>query len=211
MRSSPHVFQRWLPAISAATPLILLSIAALSLQLAAAEKFALPETSIASWILALYALPGLLSLVLTVRYRQPLLLTGNFAVVIFIASLADHLSYPEAAGATLAAGAGVLLISAVGITHRLAALVPAPVVHGLLAGAVLPFVTDAFTSMKDAPLLVGGTFLGYVGGQRLLGKRLPAILPAMIVGLLIAGATGQFGQVPDRLPFPVPAVTLPAF
>ncbi len=74
-----------------------------------------------SWILALYGLPGLLSLWLTLRYRQPLLLTGNIFVLIFVASLGGRLGYPELVGASIVAGASVLLFSALGLTARLAA------------------------------------------------------------------------------------------
>jgi benzoate membrane transport protein len=88
-------------------------------------------------------LPGLLGLVLTIRYRQPLLLTGN----IFIASLDGRLSYPELVGASIVAGTSIVLLSALGLTGRLAAWIPAPIVLGLLAGAVMPFVSDIFTSL----------------------------------------------------------------
>ena len=46
----------------------------------------LSEAETSSWILAVYGLPGLLGLVLAIRYRQLLLLTGNVFVLIFIAS-----------------------------------------------------------------------------------------------------------------------------
>jgi benzoate membrane transport protein len=55
--------------------------------LAVAQEMDLSEAETSSWIRAVYGLPGLLGLVLAIRYRQPLLLTGNVFVLIFIASL----------------------------------------------------------------------------------------------------------------------------
>ena len=152
-----------------------------------------------------------MSLVLAIRYRQPLLLTGNIAVLIFIASIGEHLSYPEIVGASMVAGAGVLGISALGLAGRLAAWIPAPIVFGLLASAIMPFVTGIFTSFGDAPALVGGTLLVFLLGQRILGTRLPAILPALVAGVAIAALTGQLGRVPPGLPLPLPSITGPVF
>jgi len=203
--------RRWLPAFGAAIPLIILPIAVLSIPLAAAQEMRLSAAQTTSWILALYGLSGLLGLVLTIRYRQPLLLTGNIFVLIFIASLGDRLSYPELVGASIVAGAGVVLLGALGLTARLAAWIPAPIVLGLLAGAVMPFVSDIFTSLVDVPALVGGTILAYFVSRRVLGSRLPAILPALVAGLAIAALTGEFGQMPTRLSLPIPTVTSPVF
>jgi benzoate membrane transport protein len=204
-------FRRWLPAFGTAIPLIILPIAVLSIPLAAAQEMRLSAAETTSWILALYGLSGLLGLLLTIRYRQPLLLTGNIFVLIFIASLGSRLSYPELVGASIVAGASVVLLSALGLTARLAAWIPAPIVLGLLAGAVMPFVSDIFTLLGDAPALVGGTILAYFVSRRVLGTRLPAILPALVAGLAIAALTGEFGQVPTRLSLPIPTVTNPVF
>jgi len=204
--------RRWLPTLGAAIPLTIFPIAVLSLPLAAAQEMRLSAAETPSWIMALYGLPGLLGLLLAIRYRQPLLLTGNIFVLIFIASLGGRLSYPELVGASVVAGASVLLFSALGLTARLAAWIPAPILLGLLAGAVMPFVSDIFTSLGDSPALVGGTLLAYLLSRRVLGTRLPAILPALVAGLAIAALGGEFGQVPAaRLPLPIPTVTAPVF
>lgn len=203
--------RRWLPALGTAIPLVILPVAVLSIPLAAAQEIRLSDAETTSWILAVYGLPGLLGLVLAIRYRQPLLLTGNIFVLIFIASLGGQLDYPEIVGASMVAGAGVLLISALGLMDWLAGLIPAPIVLGLLAGAVMPFVSGVFTTLGDAPALIGGALLAYLWGYRNLGSRLPAILPALVAGLAIAALTGELGQVPARSPLPVPTFTTPAF
>jgi benzoate membrane transport protein len=46
------------------------------------------------------------------------------------------------------AGASIVLLHALGLTGRLAAWIPAPIVLGLLAGAVMPFVSGIFTSLE---------------------------------------------------------------
>lgn len=183
----------------------------LSFPLAAAQGMRLSETETASWILALYGLPGLLSLVLAYRYRQPLLLSGNIFVLIFIASLGGRLSYPELVGASIVAGVCVLLLSVSGLTGRLAALIPAPIVLGLLAGAVMSFVSDVFNFLGQSPVVIGGTILAYFLSLRIFGNRLPVILPALVAGLAVAALTEQLGQAPARLSLAVPTITIPEF
>ena len=203
--------RRTLPALSAALPIIILFITALSIVLTAAQGLGLTAAQASSWIAALYGLPGLLSLALTLRYHQPLLLTGNIFALIFIASLGGQVSYPELVGASILAGVIVLLAGALGLTGRLAGWIPAPIVLGLIAGAVMPYVAGIFTAMGDMPAIVGSAFLAYLLSQRFLGPRLPAIFAALIAGLVIATLTAQVGQVPARFALPVPVVVLPAF
>lgn len=203
--------RRGLPAFGAALRLILVFTTVLSVPLAVAQTMGLTAAQTTSWILALYGLPSLLSLLLAWRYSQPLLLTGNLFAIIFIRSLGNQISYPELIGAFVLAGAGVALLGALGLTNRLASWVPAPVVFGLLTGAVISFVVDIFNLLGEAPLLVGGTFLAYLLGRRYLGDRAPPIFPALAAGLAIAAATGGFGAFPTQLPPPAPIFTGPVF
>ncbi len=208
---SLNTLKRWLPALGNVIPLIVLPITALSIVLTAAQALRMSEAQASSWILVLYGLPGFLTLALTIRYRQPLMLTGNIFLIIFIASLGDQMAYPELIGATVLAGLAVLLVSVLGLTRRLAAWFPAPIVLGLLAGAVTPFISDTFTLLGDNPPLVGGTVLVYFLSRRFLGARLPAILPALMAGLIVAALTGQIGQLSASFSLPVPVITPPVF
>lgn len=203
--------RRTLPAVGAALSLTMISIAVLTIPLDAAVNLGLSPAQTASWILALYGVQGLFSILLILRYRQPLLVTGNLFVLIFIASLGNQLSWPELVGATMAAGALVLLLGPLGLIDRLAAWLPAPIVFGLLAGAVLGLFLDLFSAANGDPVLVGATLLTYLLGRRFLEPRLPAILPALAVSLLIAAVTGQLSQPPAGVPFPRPELTVPAF
>ncbi len=200
-----------MPALAAALPLMIIGINVLSIILTAARDMSLSAAQTTTWILALYGLSGVVALAVTVLYRQPLLFTGNLFVLVFVASLGGELSYPMLIGATVVAGAVVMALGALGLTGRLAYWIPAPVVLGVLAGALLPFVSDIFTSLGQAPVLVGGTFLAYVLGRLILRERLPALLPALVTGVALTALTGQFGPLSAPLAPPVPVITLPEF
>ena len=216
--------RRTLPALGAAVPVVIIFVAVLSILLAAAgpEGLALSDAEASGWIVVVYGLPAIPTLVLSYRYRQPMLLTGNVFALIFFTSLGDQFSFRELSGAAFVAGAVVSLIAAFGLTGRLATWIPVPIVHGLVAGAVMPFVANVFSGLStvDAqglgvavrvPLMVGSAFVAYLLSQRFIGPRLPAIFPTLVAGLLMAGLTGQFGQVPSSFALPEFSFAWPVF
>ncbi|MCW2134430.1 benzoate/H(+) symporter BenE family transporter [Arthrobacter sp. VKM Ac-2550] len=102
--------------LGAALSLFTVAASVITIPLAAAEQLDLPRPQITAWIVAIYELPSVLGLVLALRYRQPLLLTGNIFVLIFIVSLNGRLSFAELAGAAVAAGAVVIILNFWGST-----------------------------------------------------------------------------------------------
>lgn len=209
--SIPDTLQRNIPALGAAVRNIIIFITVLSIPLTTARALDLSTAETSSWILALYGVSGLLSLILAWRYRQPLLVTGNLFFIIFISGLGGQSRFSELVGAAILAGVIVLLIGVLGITEWLAVWIPLPIMFGLLAGAVLPFVANIFTWLGDSPAVVGGTLVIYLLSRWRLGKRLPPILPALVTGFTIAALAGQFGRVPAPLSLTLPALTLPVF
>lgn len=179
-----------LPAISMAIVIITLGIAVVTVLLAVAETFALSPGQTSSLIIASYVIPNVASVILTAIYRQPLFIGWSVMGVVFSASFAGVYTYPELLGTTMVAGAVVLLIGGLGLSARLAQAVPGSVVMGIVAALVMPFVVDIFTYLDESPLLVGTTVITYPVGRRLLPSQIPPILPALALGLAVAGATG---------------------
>lgn len=202
--------QSWLAILGVSLPLIVIFLSVLSVPLASAQRMGLTPKQTTSWIFAIYALPGLASLWLALQFRQPLILTGNIFAILFIASLGDQLPYPQVIGGFLVAGALVLVVGWLGLTDRLSEWIPAPVVFGVLTGAVVPFVADVFTSLGQAPFLVGATVLAYFLSRRYSEPRVPAILPALLVGLGATALSGSFGSLPEGMSLPLPEVTAPS-
>jgi benzoate membrane transport protein len=208
---APGAGRPWLVWVGAALPMVILPIVIVTIPVAAAESMALTSDELASWIVALYAIPCVLSLAFAVRYRQPLLFTGNVFYLIFIARLGSEVAFAELVGASLIAGVVILAVVMTGVSKQLASLVPAPVVLGLLAGAVLPFVVDLFTLLGVKPLAVGGMTLAYGLGHRFLPARVPPILPAFLAAIILAPATGNVGALPTGTPAVSVTVFAPRF
>jgi benzoate membrane transport protein len=203
----------WLHAAAAAVPAVVVPVGVLAIVVGAAATLKLSDGQLVGWMLALYALPGLIGAWLAVRHRQPLVLTGNVFAIILFASEGGRLTFEELAGASVLAGIVVTILGIFGLTARLARWIPMPIVMGMLAGAVLPFVVRVFTSLDAAPLIVGGTLVAYLVAIRAMGQV--AGLPAAIVtGLLLAAVSGQLAAfampVIPSLGVTVPSVSIVA-
>jgi benzoate membrane transport protein len=215
--------RRTLPSLIASIPIAIVFFAVLGIILTAAgpDGLALSDEQTGGWIAVVYGLPMLPTLVLSIRYRLPLILTGNVFAIIFFVSLGDQIAFADLAGASLVAGALVLLAAVFGLTRLIATWIPTPIVHGLIAGAVMPFVIDLFSSLStsvggaaipaEIPLMVGTSLVAYLLSQRFLGSRIPAILPSFLAGLIAAFVTGQLGEIPSSLDLPSLEVVRPSF
>lgn len=208
--STPSSRNQMLTALGAASALVVIFVAVLSIPLSTAADLDLTEKETVGWIMALYGIPGILTLVLAWRYRQPLLITGNIFLLIFVASLGTDLPWEEIVGAAVVSGIVVLVLGPLGVVERLSAWLPPPIVFGLLAGAVLHFFVDLFSATGDEPLMVGGTLVVYVVARRVAEPRIPALLPALVTGITLAAITGELGSAPTEFEL-APAFTAPEF
>src|SRR5215207_6403944 len=197
--------------LAASIPITIFSVAAVALPLATAQALGLSSRQTSAWIFALYAAPGLASIALTLAYRQPLLVAWHTAVVAFVASLAQTVPYSAILGGMLVAGLVVAALGALGLTTRVAALVPTAVVFGVVAGNVLPFVIGTFEALQGEGLLVGAVLAAYLVGRRSLHPRVPPILPALVVGLALAAATGRLHGTATGWTWPDLAIAGPSF
>jgi len=209
--SRSNGWRRVLPSLAVALSMGAVFTAVLGVLLVAAETIGLSDGEVNGWIMAAYGIPAVIGFVLTWRYRIPLLFTGNVFIIVFIARLGTEFSWPELVGASLLAGIAVLIMVPLGLTKTISRLLPAPIVFGLLAGAVLPFIVEMFTTLGDERLIIGGAIAVYLVGKVLWEPRVPAILPALVAAVLIAVLSGRVdvGSSGDTVLTPV--LTAPEF
>ncbi len=153
----------------------------------AARNAGLDRAALASWIAALTIGSGLATLPLCLWYRQPIVVAWSVAGSALLVGGLAHYSLAEAVGAYLSAGLAVALLGWSGLFRRLLALVPGPVVLGMLAGVLLRFGTGLFAALPQRPLLVATMLLAFLLLQR-RGFRAPTV-GALAAGLLVAALT----------------------
>lgn len=195
--------------MGAALSLVVIFLAVLAIPLDAAAELGLSAGETTAWIMAGYGIPSVLALLLAFRFRQPLMLTGNIFVLILVSRLGTEFRWAELIGATVIAGVVVLALGSTGLLHRLSVWLPAPIVFGLLAGAVLPFFVEMFSELDNEPVMVGGAIAVYLAARRMIGPRIPPILPALVALPVLAAVTGQFEGKTLELGLTAPALTMP--
>lgn len=218
--TQPQRWYRLLPPLVAGFTLSIFAAAVISIVLTAAgpKGMALTPEQTSGWIAAFYSLPMIATLAVTIRYRAPFPFTGNVFALIFFASLGRRIGFPELAGAALLAGAIVLVTGVLGITGRIARLIPTPIVQGLIVGAVLPFVIDIFSAISttdggagvETSITIASLLVTYLAADRLF-PRSPALVPAFLVGFTVAAVTGLLGRFPDLFSLPSVAMIRPSF
>lgn len=186
-------FREWSQPLGVSLAMVTLASSLIAVPLSAAGQLNLAGGQMTAWVISIYTIPCLLGLLLSLYFRQPLLLTGNIFVLIFVVSLQGRVPFAELAGASMVAGAAVVAITGLGLTEHLAQLIPEPVVVGLLAGSTLPFVAGIFTGMGSEPVVIGLAFLAFIVGKKYLDNRVPAIFLALVVGIGAAAILGKFG------------------
>jgi benzoate membrane transport protein len=156
----------------------------------------LAPAELASWIFGVFFLNGLLTVLASWLYRQPLAFFWTIPGTVLVGPALTHLSWPEVVGAFYATGALVLVLGLSGWVRRAMAAVPMPIVMGMVAGVFLRFGTELVHALRDDLLLAGPMVLAFL----LLSWRprawLPPILVALVVGAVIVALTGRFDPGP---------------
>ncbi len=170
----------------------------LALLLTVARAADLSNDEVIGWIFAGYAFGGVLSILFSTVYRQPIGLAWSIPGTAMLLAAVDHLSFAEIVGAYLVCGLIMTLLGLSGWIGWLTQRIPVPVVMGMVAGVFLPIGLGMVTSFADAPVIAGVTIAGYVVVAALpdLSKRLPPMLGALFAGAGAVVFSGSFsGEV----------------
>ena len=146
-----------------------------------------------SWIFGGYFFCGLLSVVLSLYYRLPLLAALTIPGGVLVAKALVHSSFHEIIGAYLLTGALIVLLGATGAVKKAMEWIPVPITMAMIAGILLPFGLGTVSSLQQTPLLSGATLTAFVlvSLTKPLARRFPPVLGAIVVGLLATAALGK--------------------
>jgi benzoate membrane transport protein len=120
------------------------------LVLGAAEAGGLSTAETASWIWAVAVGDGVMTMLLSLYYRQPIIAPWSTAGVAVLAAALPSISLPQAVGAYIVCGLAVAALGASGLFARALALVPTPVITGVIAGILLTFGKGVYTALGSS-------------------------------------------------------------
>ncbi|HUJ86947.1 MAG TPA: benzoate/H(+) symporter BenE family transporter [Burkholderiales bacterium] len=162
--------------------------------LAVGTRGGLSESDLASWLFGAFFLNGLVSIAVCWWYRQPMVFFWTIPGAVLVGPALGHLSFQQVIGAYLATGALMFALGLSGWVKRCMDAVPMPIVMGMVAGVFLRFGLDLVYSIRDAfwiaaPMTVA--FFALAAAPR-IGRRLPPLIGAMIVGGAMVALLGRF-------------------
>lgn len=157
----------------------------------------------ASWLLSLGVAVGVTSIVLSLRYRVPVLTAWSTPGAALLVTSVAGVTMPQAIGAFMVSSALIVLVGATGWFERAMQRIPHTLGAAMLAGVLLHFGVQGFSAIQTQMLLVGAMFATYLIARRMVPRyAVPAVL---LVGVAIAAAQGQLhvGQLDFTLAKPV--------
>jgi benzoate membrane transport protein len=181
-------------AVNAIVGFIFAASGPVAIILAVGTRGGLSAADLASWIFGSFFVNGLISIAFSWRYRQPLVFFWTIPGTVLVGPALAHLTFHEVVGAFVATGVLMLVLGLSGWVRRAMEAVPMPIVMGMVAGVFLRFGLDLVYAVRDdfwiaAPMVA--VFLVLSAAAR-LGRVLPPLIGAMIVGGVLVAVLGRF-------------------
>lgn len=155
----------------------------------AAKAGQLPHDMLSSWVWTISIGSGVLGIVLSLRYRVPIVIAWSAPGSALLVTLLPDITMNQAVGAYLVSSLIILLVGVSGAFDRIISKLPAAISAAMLAGILFRFGTGLFVSVKEQPWLVLAMFGAYLLFKRILPRY--AVLAVLVVGVSIAALTGE--------------------
>ncbi|MES4615034.1 MAG: benzoate/H(+) symporter BenE family transporter [Ewingella sp.] len=175
----------------------------------AAEASGASPLQIGGWLTMLGLGMGLTSIGLSLWYRTPIVTAWSTPGAALLVTSLPGTSMNDAIGVFIFASGLMLLCGVTGLFARLMHYIPQALSAAMLAGILLRFGLNAFTSLQSNFALAGTMCLVYLLARRALPRY--AIVLTLAAGLIVAGLQGDISLHGQSLSFAVPEFVTPHF
>jgi benzoate membrane transport protein len=175
----------------------------------AAQAAGATPAQVASWMWALGWGMGLTCIVLSLRYRVPVVTAWSTPGAAMLTAGAAGLGIEQATGAFVISALLIALVGFSGVFERLINRVPVAIASGMLAGVLLRFGLDAFVALESQFGLALAMIATYVVLRRWQPRY--AVVATLALGIAIAAARGLLDWQAVRLEIAQPVWVAPAF
>jgi len=167
-----------------------------------------PELT-ASWVWSISIGVGLSGLLLSWRYREPIITAWSTPAAAFLVTALATTSYAEAIGAYMISAIAFVVLGLTGYFEKVIRLIPPGIASGLLAGILLQFGIGAFSSVSVDPVLVGTLIAAYVVLKRVSARY--AVIGILLIGFFLLLMQGRVDLSDLELKLAAPVFTMPEF
>lgn len=150
----------------------------------AAQSLGATQAQVNSWMWALGLGMGLASIIPSLVYKKPVVAAWSTPGAALIATSAAGVTMPEAVGAFVVCAVLIIIAGASKLFERMMNRIPVAIASAMLAGVLLRFGLEAFSSIKTAPALVLSMFALHLLGRRFWPRY--GVVGVLAVGLVFA-------------------------
>ncbi len=181
----------------------------LVLMFQAGQAAGLSAAQISSWLWALSIGMAVCTIALSLRYRTPIVVAWSTPGAALLITSLPGVSYPEAVGAFVVCAVLLSLLGLSGAFERVMRHLPGSLAAALLAGILFRIGSEIFVAAQTSTVLVLAMFFSFLISKRLVPRY--AVMVALVVGGVLAGAQGMLDFSHFKLEVAVPVWTTPSF
>lgn len=150
----------------------------------AAKVADLSNLQLSSWIWAISIASGLTSIILSIRFKAPVITAWSTPGAVMLISGWSAYAYSDSIGAFIFAGVLITVLGFTGLFSSFMKRIPYAIITAMLAGILLKFGVDVFISLKQLPMLALPMILGYLVSKRWFPRY--AVITSLLLGLIIS-------------------------
>lgn len=162
-----------------------------------------------SWLGILCVSMGVLTVLLSYKYRIPVMFAWSTAGAALLVTGATGIPLPEIIGAFVFSAFLIFLCGVTGFFEKIMNRIPVSIASAMLAGILLHFALEVFVSMKTQFFLVAVMFGVYIIGRR-MSPRFSIVL-VLIAGLCVMAGQGLIQFQPVDISLMNPVFIMPVF
>lgn len=175
-----------------------------------AEAGGLTGGQTVAWVSSVYIVGGLISFVMGLYYKQPIVGAWSIPAAALVASSLEDYSLAEMIGAYLLASVLVLVLGLSGWMRVIVNWIPMPILMAMIAGVLTGYAVDMIGAAASAPVVVGSAVVGYLLLARFI-KAIPGVVGALVFGVIAVIATESWTSAPSGIGWIAPELTAPEF
>ncbi|QCJ41214.1 benzoate/H(+) symporter BenE family transporter [Bacillus sp. S3] len=176
--------------------------------LAAAEAGHFTHEQTISWMFAVYFFGGLFSVIFPFIYKIPITGAHSLSGVAFLVTITPYYTFSELIGAFMITGLIIFIIGISGLFTKIMQWFPNEIIAAMLAGMITTYVVRLISSVNDMAIVGIPAVLCYLIFIKWV-KRIPAVLGAVCIALLIILFTQNIEISPMETSYIFPGVFKP--
>lgn len=177
----------------------------------AAKQGGLTDAQAVSWLFAIYAVGGLSTMYMALRYRIPVVIAYSIPGAVLLGKVLNQFTLSEAVGAYLLVGLVTFLLTVSGAIKKVVDHIPVPIMLGMVGGVLLSFGISLFTAAINTPAIYGVMVVLFFAtlSMRSFAQKVPPIIISMIAGAVLLLVSGGIQPVPITLELARPEFAFP--